>query len=879
MQRLAKQNQELMEFIAETEDLVLKIESDAELSFSDISGVQGHLNEWCDGLETLKEKKRRIKEEKENEEREKRKQEEAERRRKEKEQKEAAEKKRKLEQEKKRRNWKTWPPFIYQNYRQNNFKQKLCCVLFIMPNGIQKNDIICEGSDEVNDLARCLQSNDEKVISCIITITPRDDKEIKFQMPIRVYVPIVSHDKTLVPVLKYNINGKKWRTGQRLPEVQLDDVYGISFVGVEIPLTQLKQLQCVAVARHPRDETEVDEGGKEFEPEGDRNIKLKFPPAAFPGITTVATVTVPWTQNDIINASKRHRELENMKIAGSYINISCENSTNADSDLEIYNLGWEVNKSIGKRHTLNRETLSRCSRWIVNNMNPDDMALHLDDMFESDFAEELMTKNTQGDKNRHILYELMESDDASIDTFVENLSSSQPNVADKIIAVKSKVQSSRKSKDSKYDFNFASDFDPDFEKKEGIVYMVSKVSGKSWEIAPIEETDAHPKARFLKLPAGNNNFQVLGLVVPFEMKDEVICKTAEILESLNCVTKVSLICRQKHADPHDAVIQCVRTENIAGTLHHLDALGYTDGPPESSEFGVVDGEEIEVQYESNLYFEYYQYSTLKMKFYSNLSVERYSGNLLVLNKGDQAEDDKYHGHFSYSVLPGRLSIPRQGTFVLYVPKPLEENVTNFPYTLGVPVKALAKFIAWQITCTNSNSTKWVCLGKNLTDGDTQLYHQILENVKEQRDNAEERERCELYILYWSNHHAPDVTDKIAKIIAAHRHTQLEAEAKQFIKPFIPGRGILSNDNLEKMAYVLAKDWEVFAKKLGFSSDDINKIKSNQPGEVRRTLRVLDLWRLSDGAIQKGTELVKSLHQAARAAQCGAKLLSMISEDL
>lgn len=113
MQRLAKQNQELMEFIAETEDLFLKIESDAELTFSDISGVKGHLSEWCDGLETLNEKKKRIKEEKENEEKEKRKQEDAERRRKEKEEKEAAEKKRKLEEEKKRRNWKTWPPFMY----------------------------------------------------------------------------------------------------------------------------------------------------------------------------------------------------------------------------------------------------------------------------------------------------------------------------------------------------------------------------------------------------------------------------------------------------------------------------------------------------------------------------------------------------------------------------------------------------------------------------------------------------------------------------------------------------------------------------------------------------------------------------------------------
>lgn len=51
---------------------------------------------------------------------------------------------------------------------------------------------------------------------------------------------------------------------------------------------------------------------------------------------------------------------------------------------------FTVDKSIGKRQTLNRETLSRCGRWIVNNMNPDDSDLQLDDVFESDFAEELM---------------------------------------------------------------------------------------------------------------------------------------------------------------------------------------------------------------------------------------------------------------------------------------------------------------------------------------------------------------------------------------------------------------------------------------------------------------------------------------------------------
>ena len=65
--------------------------------------------------------------------------------------------------------------------------------------------------------------------------------------------------------------------------------HGVTFVGVEIAVENFEGVQCVAVARHKRDETEVDVDGKIFEPEGDRNIKVKFPPKSFPGKTTVAT--------------------------------------------------------------------------------------------------------------------------------------------------------------------------------------------------------------------------------------------------------------------------------------------------------------------------------------------------------------------------------------------------------------------------------------------------------------------------------------------------------------------------------------------------------------------------------------------------------------
>ena len=49
---------------------------------------------------------------------------------------------------------------------------------------------------------------------------------------------------------------------------------------------------------------------------------------------------VTWTQKDIKNASKKHKELQNIKTAGSYFNITCENSTKKDTDVEMYDFGW-----------------------------------------------------------------------------------------------------------------------------------------------------------------------------------------------------------------------------------------------------------------------------------------------------------------------------------------------------------------------------------------------------------------------------------------------------------------------------------------------------------------------------------------------------------
>jgi hypothetical protein len=51
-----------------------------------------------------------------------------------------------------------------------------------MPDGIHESDLVCQSSDADADLDKCLESNDEQIISSLITIKPKNDKRIKFKV-------------------------------------------------------------------------------------------------------------------------------------------------------------------------------------------------------------------------------------------------------------------------------------------------------------------------------------------------------------------------------------------------------------------------------------------------------------------------------------------------------------------------------------------------------------------------------------------------------------------------------------------------------------------------------------------------------------------------
>ena len=66
------------------------------------------------------------------------------------------------------------------------------------------------------------------------------------------------------------------------------------------------------------------------------------------------------------------------------------------------------------------------------------------------------SKETQGDKNRHILRKLHNIDDSDFERFLGHLKTTQPKVSERIINVRAQVQASGSTSED----DFGNDFDP-----------------------------------------------------------------------------------------------------------------------------------------------------------------------------------------------------------------------------------------------------------------------------------------------------------------------------------------------------------------------------------------------------------------------------------
>ncbi|XP_063419421.1 uncharacterized protein LOC134702447 [Mytilus trossulus] len=180
-------------------------------------------------------------------------------------------------------------PLVFMNPRKNRFHHKVCCILLTKPNAVIKDEWSAHASDTDEDLAKCLESNDEQIISSLVTLESKDSLILHTQLPIHLYLPVMSHKPELVPQLKYLANGNIWRREDVVQNISIPIERKISFLGSEIKIPNLQTLQCVAVAVPPFEEFNIGENGSSITLHNDKNIKLNFPAGAFTNEAHVST--------------------------------------------------------------------------------------------------------------------------------------------------------------------------------------------------------------------------------------------------------------------------------------------------------------------------------------------------------------------------------------------------------------------------------------------------------------------------------------------------------------------------------------------------------------------------------------------------------------
>ena len=160
----------------------------------------------------------------------------------------------------------------------------------------------------------------------------------------------------------------------------------------------------------------------------------------------------------------------------------------------------------------------------------------------------------------------------------------------------------------------------------------------------------------------------MGLVVPKDMSNQIVCRIAEVLYRQSYQVNAKLMVRQNGEDSTNCLLRCVETNKVPVTAEEMKKQGFPKGPPDSPEFGICDGEEILIKITGNLVVDS-DIKTKRLKFYLNMDSACAALKLDVYNKKAQSGDNAFSGELEYNVGPLQdQGPPRRGSIILHIPK-------------------------------------------------------------------------------------------------------------------------------------------------------------------------------------------------------------------
>ncbi|XP_065934502.1 uncharacterized protein [Magallana gigas] len=456
-----------------------------------------------------------------------------------------------------------------------------------------------------------------------------------------------------------------------------------------------------------------------------------------------------------------------------------------------------------------------------------------------EMIKKIQSRTTNEAKTRELLELFKTTSESGFKALVESLSEAKQGHL---------AQNLQKTRTDLEESELGSDFE-DF--KSPKLQLVSSNDSKEWTIIKFQSNSNLPNNATVSIPSNLRNFDLIGIVVSEGISDEDICRVVNEIYQRIYQVPVRLIVKQHVDRQSDIFIRCVEKSKSRDAQREMANQGYKDGPEEMVELGLCDTEEVIFSANANIK---YLSGVTQMSFFLNIDSAHLSFQIDVLNKEAQSSSRTYQGNLAYNVGDTKQTPPRSGSILIHLPKEAQRYA---PLTLDVPVKAAAKYLAWQLTKLGSPDPHDLYM--KLCEDNKRKVH-VLKN-RANREGNTDRKCCEAFIMSWASQR-PKQENKAITILEALKKISQESLAKEtdsFLMPFT--NGSLSDKSIKAFSVKLEQKWEILAEKLGFNDEQIKAMYMDFDNGTMRALHILDRWRLEDSTIELGTDITVTLTKA------------------
>ncbi|XP_078338073.1 uncharacterized protein LOC111133637 isoform X1 [Crassostrea virginica] len=762
-----------------------------------------------------------------------------------------------------------WDTFTYyrDNIESGNNGKEIICVVIVKREMLRQNDVICSGSQNINDLKSCLKNKYEKLLSYFVTV--KFLRETVDAGECYVFVPYQPPYKKLEHVVRTRSHEGQWTDLPPEHVITLPAVPGVTFSGVVIQ-EKNSSVGLIVVLKESTIRYHIPDDGLAIEPASNRNMTILVSPATFSCETSLSFSNDDISSERLDAYKKENPEFKSVVNIGASFRVVSDETTTDDLSVVFYDL---LKAESNDPRSPEKEALWRCWRQLVNGLDVNKL---LDTMVKkgnkaktlfkgqslNDFRQKVEMEELAGDKARLLLREVEQGSSEDIRGFVACLrESGHAPLASLFTDTVDKITKKAKTSSS-------STRRGNLEVKT----LIRRDDGPWIPNSPVTISE-HPDDFLVVLPPGGREYHVIVVNLSAQMMKRDLLTFGDVIVNDASGIRTSLICRQHSTHPEKIVLQCVRSEIAASRIRYLKDNGYTLGLEEDIQFRMCDGENLEITFDLNLgLVDIGEDGILRLCYFSHLDTAHFVGDLFLVDERAQSQEPVFSGDLYFNVGSVKQRPPRTGCIKITLPKSVVPYIDRTPFRmLDVQVVAVAKFIGFRLGTRGRDSV--LQFASSLVD-DEDLRRRLYVKVRRVCRGKDDRARCEMFIINWARQRLKFENKVILLLDALWFEPDIQADAKDFAMVY-SNSGILCDHYLQKMSEFIGEEWQALGRSLCVPERDLRLLRIDFKDRAVRNFKLLDTFRFSRIAIEQGTSVIRFLLRACKSAGCTGGLITFI----